>query len=333
MPTQGLPTPQVQEPPQASMQTQAQSAPPSLSAPPERHLDMRRVGIWLALIVVLGGVVFGIVELLQGFRAPSQPTITTTPLGTTVNYAGVDITIVNAQKSQSFLDDPNSLSDGMLRLQLKAHNKTSLAIHLPYETIAHVTLPDRKVVGSTYVKSHEQVAPNATERGLVDFAMPQNVQVDQVIFHLGSADEAQLDIPLNGHANVDQYASKTVHPNQPLSYYGLNWTLTDASLQFHIDGHQASKGMRYLILTLKVDNPLSQTAIPGSSYNYVQLKGNNASIKLINTNLPVSFDAGGTGKAGTLTFLAPQDDTSFVLTLSNPAIDGFDASKPVAFQF
>jgi hypothetical protein len=294
---------------------------------------MKRLGVWLALIVVLGGVGFGIVAILQVLSTPTQPAIITTTLGTTLNYAGVDITVVKAQKSQSFLDDPNSLSDGMLRLQLQVQNKTSLAMNLPYETITHVTFPGGKVVDPTYVKFNEHVAANATERGLVDFAVPQNVRVDQVIFRLGSVDEAQLDMPLNGHANGDQYASKTIQPNQPLSYYGLNWTLTDASRQFHIDGHQASKGMRYLILTLKVDNPLFETAIPGSPYDYVQLKANNTAMQLTNTTLPVSFDAGVSGKTGTATFLVPQDDTSFVLTLSNPAIDGFDGSKPVALQF
>ena len=303
------------------------------SLPRYRSWDMKRVVIWLVLILVVGGVFFVVVGLLQALRPPSQPAIATTTLGATVNYAGVDITVVNAQKSQTFLDDPNALSDGMLRLQLRAQNKTSLAMNLPYETITHITLPDGKVVGPTYVKFKEYVAPNATESGLVDFALSQNIRVDQVIFQLGSADEAQFAIPLNGHANADQYASKVVHPNLSFSYYGLSWTLTDASLQFHIDGHQASKGMRYLILTLKVDNPLFQTAIPGSSYDYVQLKANGAAIPLINTTVPVSFDAGARGEVGTLTFLVPQDATSFVLTLSNPVIDGFDASKPVAFQF
>ena len=335
MPTQGLPQPQVQGLPLSpKQQTHIQSASqfPSILLV-ARRLDIKRVGIWLGLVVVLGGVVFGFLELLLAFRAPSQPTITSTTLGTTVDYAGVDITVVNAQKSQSFLDDPNSTSDGMLRLQLHAQNKTSLTINLPYDTITHVTLPDGKVLSPTYVKSNVHMAPLAAGSDIVDFAVPQNVRVDQVIFHLGSVDEAQLDIPLNGHANVDQYASKTVHPNQPLAYYGLNWSITDASLQFHIDGHQASKGMRYLIMTLKVDNPLSQTVIPGSPYNYVQLKANTASIKLIDTTLPVSFDAGASGKSGTVMFLVPQDNTAFVLTLSNPRIDGFDASKPVAFQF
>jgi len=134
---------------------------------------------------------------------------------------------------------------------------------------------------------------------------------------------------LDGHANVDRYASKTIHLDKQISYYGLSWSLTDASVQFHIDGMQASKGMRYLILTLKVDNPLFQKAIPGSPYSYVQLRANNTSIKLKDTTLPVSFDPGASGKIGTLTFLVPQDDTSFTLTLSNTS-DGFDGSNPDA---
>ena len=325
MPTQGLP--QVQGgPPQTSMHTQVQSPSQSPSALPGKRLDKRRIRILLFLMVVLVMVGFVGAALFLALSIPTQPAITTTSLGTTVNYAGVDITVVNAQKSQSFLDDPHSASDGMLRLLLRAQNKTSLPMTLPYATITHVTLPNGKVLSPTYVQHDEHLAPNARGDDLVDFAVPQNVRVEQVIFQLGGVDEAQLAIPLHAHANVDQYASKTAHPNQPLSYYGLNWSLTDASLQFHIDGHQASKGMRYLILTLKVDNPLAQTAIPGSPYGYVHLQANNTSVNLLNSTLSVAFVAGESGSVGTMTFLVPQDATTFTLTLSNPA-DGFDGSN------
>jgi hypothetical protein len=329
LPAQELPPPQVEGPPQTSMQAKGQPAPRSPSPLLGGRLDIRLIRILSVLVVVLVVVGFVVVALFQALSTPTQPAITTTPLGTTVNYAGVDITVVNAQKSQSFLDDPHSASDGMLRLLLRAQNKTSLSLNLPYATITHVTLPNRKVLSPTYVQHDEHLTPNATGSDLVDFAVPQNVRVDQVIFHLGSVDEAQLDIPLNGHANVDQYASKTAHPNKPISYYGLSWSLTDTSVQFHIDGHQASKGMRYLILTLKVDNPLFEKAIPGSPLppdGYAQLQANNTSIRPIDTTLPVSFEAGVTGKIGTLTFLVPQDVTTFTLTLSSPS-DGFDESS------
>ncbi len=313
------------------VQTEKPSAPRSFPALVKHRLDMRRVRISLALLLILFAISFVVFALLQEIIASSQPAINTTALGTTVNYAGVDITIVNAQASRSFVDDPHSASDGMLRLQLRAQNKTALAINLPYETSAHVTLPEGKSAGKTqrllsptYVKSNGHVAAHATEDGLVDFAVPQDVRVDQVIFHLGSADEAQLDIPLNRQPDVDKYASKTIHPNQPIAFYGLNWSLTDASTQLHIDGQQASKGMRYLILTLKVDNPLDEIAIPGSPYDYVQLQANNTPGKLINTTLPVAFEVGASGKVGTLTFLVPQGVTSFTLTLANTS-DGFDA--------
>jgi hypothetical protein len=315
----------------SAVQAVVLSALQSLSALVKHRLDMRRVRISLALLLILVAIGFVVFALLQAIIASSQPEIKTTALGTTVNYAGVDITIVNAQTSRSFLDDPHSTSDGMLRLQLRAQNKTALAINLPYETIAHVTLPEEKSAGKTqrllsptYVKSSGHVAAHATEDGLVDFAVSQDVRVDQVVFHLGSANEAQLDIPLNRQADVAKYASKTIHPNQPIAFYGLNWSLTDASTQLHIDGQQASKGMRYLILTLKVDNPLDEIAIPGSPYDYAQLQANNTPGKLINTTLPVAFEVGASGKVGTLTFLVPQGDTSFTLTLANTA-DGFGA--------
>ncbi len=55
----------------------------------------------------------------------TQPTITTVQLNEAVHFAGVDITIVSAQQSQTFLDDSSSSTTGMVRLNLKEDNKST----------------------------------------------------------------------------------------------------------------------------------------------------------------------------------------------------------------
>jgi hypothetical protein len=87
--------------------------------------------------------------------------------------------------------------------------------------------------------------------------------------------------------------------------------------------------MLYLMLTLSVDNTLSQQAIPGSTYNYLRLRANNTTFEPEDTTLPVSFDTGATGKTGTVTFLAPQGRTAF--TLMFLAQGGSDAAS-IDFQ-
>ena len=283
--------------------------------------------IVLALLLIGGGVAYFLLN--PSPSQASQPQITTNTLGTSVNYAGVDLTVVSALRAQTFIDDPGATTDGMLRLHLQAHNPTTQSIVLPYEQIAYLTLPGGKTVKPLYVNASggERLGPQQKGSATIDFAVAQNINVSQIVLVLGRADEAQLMIPLVAHADITQYAPKTVTINQQITFYGLNWTLTSATEQWSIDGTQASKGMRYLTIGLTVDSPLSELAIPGSPYNYAQLKVNNVAQTLVMANVPVSFEPGVTGKTGTLTFLVPQDATAFSLTLANMS-DGFDPADP-----
>jgi hypothetical protein len=91
-----------------------------------------------------------------------------------------------------------------------------------------------------------------------------------------------------------------------------------------IDGKQASKGMHYISVTLMVNNTLSQTAIPGSAFAYMRLKTGSTTATPVETTLPVSFDAGTNGKTGTVTFLVPQNATTYTLILLAQPQSGFD---------
>ena len=141
------------------------------------------------------------------------------------------------------------------------------------------------------------------------------MKISQLSLRLGAMNEAQMDIPLTGHADLHKYAPKTVNLNSQMTYLGLNWTLVSATSQLSIAGQQASKGTSYIIVTLKVDNTLSQGAIPGSAYDYIRLKSDSTIALPKSTTLPVLFEAGETGKTGTVTFLGPQSSSVYTLIL------------------
>jgi hypothetical protein len=158
----------------------------------------------------------------------------------------------------------------------------------------------------------------------MDFAVPTDTKVNQLVFKLGASDESQLDIPLTPGAHLAQYDPKTTTLNSTFQYLGLNWSLVSATTQLSIDGKQASKGMHYVTVTLDVSNALSQTAIPGSPYDYIRLKAGNSTATPVNTTLPVSFAAGASGKTGAVTFLVSQNATTLTLLLLAQPQSGFD---------
>jgi hypothetical protein len=287
------------------------------------------IGRWgIVLLLVLLFVILGTVTYVSlgvfGPHARVQPPITTTSIDTTVTYAGVEITVSKAQQSESFLDDANSSTSGMVRVLLQAQNKTKVPVNLKYTTITQMVLPGGKVLSPVYVKSDVGVAPGTTQASFVDFAVPATIKVNQLTLRLGAINEAQIDIPLTGHADVSKYAPKTTNLHGQLQYLGLDWTLVSATSQLSVDGRQASKGMRYVTIALKVANTLSQHVIAGSAYDYVRVKAANMTVSPVNATLPVSFEAGVNGKTGTITFLVPQNATTMTLVFASKSNSGFD---------
>lgn len=318
------------------------SPPPFLPPSPSPILPVRRkrsrVGLLVTLLIVLLLVGVGSYIAINvlgihigGANSGSQPKITTTPLNTTVTYASVNLTVVNVQQAESFVNDPNSADNGMVRLTIQEQNPTTSKVSWLYSDMARLLLPGKKVVAPTFVKAKVGIAPGATQTSLVDFAVPDTDKISQLTLQLGTSSEVQMNIPLIAHADVSKYAPKSVSPDGQMLYFGLNYTLTTATSQLSADGQQASKGMMYVVVTLQVDNTLSQVAIPGSAYDYVRLKTGNVTATPKDTTLPVSFDTGETGKTGTVTFLVPQSTTFTLLLLPQSQNGAKQASTD--FQF
>ena len=75
-------------------------------------MGRRRVILLLAaMLIVLGAIAYVIAGFL-GVALPGfvkiQPAVTTTAINSSVPYAGVDVTIINVQQSQRFINDPNT---------------------------------------------------------------------------------------------------------------------------------------------------------------------------------------------------------------------------------
>lgn len=130
---------------------------------------------------------------------------------------------------------------------------------------------------------------------------------------LGTSQEAQITIPLTGKANLSAFQAKTVNLNKPISYEGLNWTLQSATETLSIAGKQASAGMRYVILSFKVDNPTSSNIAIGLTNEYMRLKGGGATNSPVDTTLPLYVNANTSGATGTVSFLMPENNTAYTL--------------------
>ena len=262
-----------------SFTTKGEQAYPNSVPQNKRKMGRKEILILLVLLLfVLGAIVYAFAGFL-GLALPGfvniQPSIKTTVINATVPYAGVNIAILNAQQSQKFLNDPNSSSDGMVRLNFQERNPTDVKVVWSYATIARLLMPNKSVDVPTYENSIVTVAPGTVQKSVVDFAVPMNVTLDQLALVLGAPNEAEMVIPLVRNVDVSKYQPKTTKLNGQMLYFGLNWTLTSATSSLSIPGQQAAKGTRFVNLMLKVDNTLSQIAITGSPYQYMRLQYGN----------------------------------------------------------
>ncbi len=109
-----------------------------------------------------------------------------------------------------------------------------------------------------------------------------------------------MDVPLTGNADLSKYQLKTISPNMSFQYAGLKWTLTIVTSSWSADGKQADSGMRYIVVTLTVNNPTSDTYYY-SINDYGRLHSGNITNPPTNTTLDSSIAAGTTGATGTIT--------------------------------
>jgi zinc-ribbon domain len=251
-----------------------------------------------------------------GSTPTTQPSITTANINQSVTYSGVNITIESVQQSTAFPDDSSTGTTGTIRIKIKETNNSGKNGGYFYSDIAHLILPDKSTVALS--SSMQGGAPDTgtVRENWLDFAVPTSDKVDQMTLVLGSSQDAQMSIPLTGRADLSALQDKKATLNKPISYYGLNWTFLSATESFSVPGHQATSGMRYVVLSFKVDNPTSGNKTIGFPNDYMRLKaGSNVSSPAdgISTTLPLGVNANTTGASGTVTFLVSQGNTAYTL--------------------
>jgi len=291
--------------------------------------------IILAVLAVCGGTSYLGYRLLVS-AAHSVPTVTTSsntgirnttgsngtvtvPLTTkninaALTYASVDITILNAQEASSFSDDSNTSTPVLLRLNTREHNPTANTIFLSYGENFHLILPDGTSVVPSSEHDNGAIDQVVTQTSWVDFPLSSSMDISKLTLRLGGVNQVQEDVPLTGNADMSKYQAKTINPNTAFQYAGVNWTLTTVTSSFSADGKQADSGMRYIVITLKVDNPTSNTFFPSMS-TYARLKSGDIINSPTGSTFPSGIDPGTTGTTGTVTFLMPQNNSSFTLTM------------------
>lgn len=234
-------------------------------------------------------------------------------MNATVTYASVVITIGNVQEASSFTDDANANSPVLLRVNITEHNPTANGVSLFYSDNFRLLLPDGTSVVPTSEQNGGGIDQAVNRPNWIDFPLTSKMDISKLILQIGAPTEAQMRIPLTANADVSKYQDKTISPNSSFQYAGLNWTLTNVTSSLSADGKQATTGNRYITVTLKADNPTT------SDFNLFPDTNTRLSAgSLVSPPTGYMFNtiaAGTTGTIGTITFLVPQNSSSFTLTM------------------
>lgn len=247
---------------------------------------------------------------------PTQGSITTSPVNATVTYASVTMIIVDVKQAQTFLDDTNSSQNGVLRVDIREQGPTQGRASFLYADVLRLQLPDGTKVAPSNAKEAISLEPSTSRDNWFDFPVPTNVKASQTALQLGTDTEAQMVVALTSNPDVSKYQAKTVQVNKQTQYDSLNWTITSTTTSLSTYGKQANKGMVYMTVSFKIDNP-SQHDFNRYWGDYIRRKGGDttSSPEVTGTDLPLDFPIGSTGKTGSVVFLLPDNVSSYTLIL------------------
>lgn len=319
---------------------------PDYARAPKRSRGLLIITIVLLLVLALGGV--GIYALTHRGNQPGNTgtgntpgtgttpgsSITSTsgvsgttptsggngsgPVQETVNlmftYASLDATITSVQYAQSFSDDPR----GGVRVAFKETAGPKVGGFL-YSDIARLILPDQSIDAPSNARYSISPTAGTSRTNWIDFPVStQPADLSKLVLQIGTAQENQMQIPLQSGADLSKYRPKTANPNKPIHYGGLNWTLKTATQSLSAGSKQAATGMRYVILTFNVDNPTSGNVNIGFVGEYMRLKSGDITNSPAqgygqDTTLPTTINAQQTGVSGTVIFQMPENATAFTL--------------------
>jgi hypothetical protein len=156
------------------------------------------------------------------------------------------------------------------------------------------------------------------------------------IFKIGSAWSWLMGLPFLINVPLASYllrrTQRTSYPNAQQTHFdGLTWTVTAATSSWSADGKQADQGMRYVTVTLQIDNPSSRD-FATSCGDYLRLQaGETTSAPTPHASIPTLIPAGSSGQTGSASFLVPAGHTSYTLLFLRNATSGVSQAA-VDFQ-
>jgi hypothetical protein len=288
---------------------------------PRRHANIRAMWFSLTLVIIVGLVISGVIALIINYLLKNthfSPDMTNTavPAVTTLNvqrtslYAGLEISVKDAQSASSFADDTIPSSTGVVRLNMQIVNHTNNQIGVLYYEIARLLVPRLQPLAPTNVHLSAQLSSGKSDTGWIDFSVPGNIQLDTLTLQLGSAnlDETMVTIPLRGNFDPTHFFNKASPQSLNVSYDFngnlLTYHLKRVDVLYAYQGHQAQVGQQFYVLNFLVDNHNSIDVAPGFGYDYIRLVVQGYSQPPTDSTLPATFKRGAHAVSGQVVFAA-----------------------------
>ncbi len=282
-----------------------------------------KLWFWTAILLVIGIMIVSVVSLnaanllknvqIPGGQTPAVVPVTTLQVRRTALYAGLDVTVVNAQYALFFPDDDIHQGQAVVRLNLQVANHTPSQVNVVYYDIARLIGPKGMALIPTNMHLSVGPRPGTQENGWLDFSLPsKGTRLNVLALQLGSINlnEMLIKIPFSGAFNPAQYANHSSPQTTTISYnfsgHMLTYHLTSIETRFAYQGVQCKAGQQYYVLNFKVDNAENGDISPGFGFDYIRLVSSGDERAPIDNSLPYTFKAGAKSVSGYVVFLAPR---------------------------
>lgn len=289
----------------------------------------RMLWVWFSSILIVGILILGFgssyaLGLLKGIHISFNTAATPVPITTfnvhrTATYAGLNFTVTSVQYADNFADDNIHASQGIVRLNMIAANKSPDHINVIYYDIARLLPPKGSPIAPTNVNLSVDPASNTSASGWIDFPISSAIPLSSLKLQLGSASlgETLVTIPFSGPFDPGRYSDRTSQQGQTLyySFHGqqLLYHLITVDIRYSYQGVQVKAGEQYYSFNFRVDNPNSFYVAPGYGFDYIRLVLNGPNRPPVINTLPYSFNGRAQGVGGRVVFVAPAGLTTLTL--------------------